>query len=106
SIGESFQLYADSVVVWGKIGAGIQEAHEIYAEGDVFLTMRGESFEADALYLDLLEGRGRLARATLRVGAGVPGERREGFDPREYGFGPLRLPLGSSARASFLARAA
>ena len=68
AIGSGVLLYADAVVIWGLFAPGgqIVRPREIYAEGDVFLQLFGQTFEAERLYVDFLEGRGQLARATVR----------------------------------------
>ncbi len=60
-------LYADAVALWGAVRARrVEEVRAIYAEGDVLLAIGGQSFQADALFLDLVAGEGRLANATVR----------------------------------------
>ncbi|MGH7295438.1 MAG: hypothetical protein ACRELB_10920, partial [Polyangiaceae bacterium] len=62
-------LFADSLVVWGDVNRFglVTRPRALYAEGQVYLGTGGESFEADALYLDLASGEGSLFHVTVRA---------------------------------------
>lgn len=91
--GERFFLYARAVVLWGReVAAGsVRGLEAVYAEGDVLLSMDDQSFAADAIFLDVERGEGRLANATLRSGADRPGIRPR---PGARRGGPLGLDGG------------
>lgn len=100
-------LFADAVVLWGpKGGAQLEDAHELYAEGNVYLAYGGETFEADALYLDLRTGEGRFANVTVRSEGGAQGLGGLGLGAAPQDPGGGALGLGAFERTPFLARAA
>jgi len=67
--GGRIQVFSDGMVVWGRVASlsDAIDAIEVYAEGNVYLAAFSDTFEADALYLDMRAGEGRLERATLRT---------------------------------------
>jgi hypothetical protein len=96
---ERLLLFAGAAVLWGELrGRRIEELREVYAEDRVLFVFGDQSFEADALYLDVRAGEGRLANATVRSAG------RESLG-RLFGVDALVREGEPLARSPFFARA-